>query len=1646
MSNNSFLRQTATTIVFIDASLSDYQTLQTGIIEGVKTVIISPEQDGIEQISQILQQHPHITTIHILSHGAPGCLYLGNSQLNLTNIHNYTQQLQQWQPQNILLYGCNVAAGDAGTEFIHKLHQITNATISASTTKTGNAALGGNWQLEVNIPVTETFHGTSLHLSDIVADTLHSYQGVFAPTLVGVWDILSYANAVTVVGNYAYAVGDTLDIIDISNPAIPVVKGSYKISNGRGVQVVGNYAYVADGNSGLQIIDISNPTTPTLKGNYDTSGWARGVQVVGNYAYVADSGSGLQIIDISNPTTPTLKGNYNTSGWAIGVQVVGNYAYVADNDSGLQIIDISNPTTPTLKGNYNTSGYARGVQVVGNYAYVADAGSGLQIIDISNPTTPTLKGNYDTSGNASGVQVVGNYAYVADYWSGLQIIDISNPSNPTLKGNYNTSGIAWGVQVVGNYAYVADNDSGLQIIDISNPTTPTLKGNYDTSDYAWGVQVVGNYAYVADNDSGLQIIDISNPTTPTLTGNYDTSDYAWGVQVVGNYAYVADEYSGLQIIDISNPTTPTLKGNYDTSGYAWGVQVVGNYAYVADNDSGLQIIDISNPTTPTLKGNYNTSDYARGVQVVGNYAYVADSVGGLKIINVSEFNNQAPTNLTLSTSTIAENQIIGTVIGNLTTTDPNTGDTFTYSLVTGDGATDNSLFTISNNQLTTNAVFDFETKNSYSIRVKTTDQDGLSFEKQLTIGVSNVNETPTNLTLSNNTVAENQIIGTVVGNLTTTDPDTENTFTYSLVTGDIATDNSLFTITNNQLTTNAVFDFETKNSYIIRVQTTDQDGLSFEQQLTIEITDLNEDESFTITPQQDIIDAQDGNDTITSIFANLQQQDTIDGGNGTDTLIITQGTDNDFISIDTNNITNQLDIPDTTVFGFENFDLSSFTGTVSFLGTAANDWIKSGTGNDDLTGGDGDDYLNGGTGTDLLIGGQGNDTYVVDNIGDIISEGLNRGIDTVESSITWTLNTWTLRNLENLTLQGTTAINGTGNTLNNIITGNAAANVLTGGAGADTLIGGAGNDTYYVDNTADTITENLNEGTDIVFSIIDYTLGDNLENLTLQGTTAINGTGNDLDNIITGNAAANVLTGGAGTDTLLGGAGNDSYYMDSTADTITENLNEGTDSVFSTVTYTLTTNLENLTLQGTTAINGTGNTLNNIITGNEADNVITGGTGADTLLGGAGNDTYYVDNTADIITELGGLGGQETDSVFSTVTYTLTTNLENLTLQGTTAINGTGNTLNNIITGNTGNNVLTGGTGADTLIGGAGNDSYYVDSTADIITENLNEGTDSVFSTVTYTLTTNLENLTLQGTTAINGTGNTLNNIITGNTGNNVLTGGTGADTLIGGAGNDTYYVDSTADIITELGGQGTDSVFSTVTYTLSTNLENLTLQGTTAINGTGNTLSNIITGNAAANVLTGGTGADTLLGGAGNDTYYVDNTADSITELGGQGTDSVFSTVTYTLTTNVENLVLQGTTSINGTGNDLNNTLVGNDGNNFLYGGTGADTFVGGLGNDTLYLGNDNAVDNVNYVLGDGTDTVYQFVRGVGGDKLNFTGIANFDVITSGNSTLVRIGDGIIGNPGFGTGQSLMTLSGTSGFNSTNASLNLFGGTFLFS
>jgi Domain of unknown function (DUF4347) len=164
---------TASHIVFIDAAIADYHSLVDGVIPNTEVFVIEPTHDGVDQITAILASYTNLnfTNIHIVAHGIPGCLYLGNTHLGLDTLDIYQPQLQQWQnTANILLYSCNVAAGDAGTELITKLHQLTKANIAASRQRVGSAVFGGNWELEVctaaikvNLAFTQTRRICHLH-------------------------------------------------------------------------------------------------------------------------------------------------------------------------------------------------------------------------------------------------------------------------------------------------------------------------------------------------------------------------------------------------------------------------------------------------------------------------------------------------------------------------------------------------------------------------------------------------------------------------------------------------------------------------------------------------------------------------------------------------------------------------------------------------------------------------------------------------------------------------------------------------------------------------------------------------------------------------------------------------------------------------------------------------------------------------------------------------------------------------------------------------------------------------------------------------------------------------------------------------------------------------------------------------------------------------------------------------------------------------------------------------------------------------------------------------------------------------------------------------------------------------------------------
>ncbi|KPF85649.1 hypothetical protein IP83_08540 [Novosphingobium sp. AAP93] len=344
----------------------------------------------------------------------------------------------------------------------------------------------------------------------------------------------------------------------------------------------------------------------------------------------------------------------------------------------------------------------------------------------------------------------------------------------------------------------------------------------------------------------------------------------------------------------------------------------------------------------------------------------------------------------------------------------------------------------------------------------------------------------------------------------------------------------------------------------------------------------------------------------------------------------------------------------------------------------------------------------------------------------------------------------------------------------------------------------------------------------------------------------MNGAGNAADNKLIGNEQANMLEGGSGNDTLTGNGGNDTLM---------------------------------------------------------------GGLGADVMSGGLGDDTYYVENLGDVVTETADpRGGLDTVVIngSAVTSYTLGAYVEDLTFNVSVSVKATGNSLDNVIRG---------GSASDTISGGDGNDSLYAASG---------------------------------------------NDILDGGNGNDLLDGSAGADVMTGGLGNDTYVVDSVNDKIIELAGQGTDTVVSSISYTLGDTLENLTLRGS-AYSATGNALSNTITGNDGKNLIDGRAGADTMIGRGGDDVYVVDNAGDKVIEDANGGKDVVKASVSFTLSANVEQLQLTGIAAINGTGNsgadwiggnDAANTLNGAAGNDTLRGNGGADVLIGGIGRDFSFGG----------------------------------------------------------------------------------------------
>lgn len=512
------------------------------------------------------------------------------------------------------------------------------------------------------------------------------------------------------------------------------------------------------------------------------------------------------------------------------------------------------------------------------------------------------------------------------------------------------------------------------------------------------------------------------------------------------------------------------------------------------------------------------------------------------------------------------------------------------------------------------------------------------------------------------------------------------------------------------------------------------------------------------------------------------------------------------------------------LYGSNDSDLlQSGSGNDFIKSEGGDDRLYAGSGDDTLDAGGGSDTISGGLGNDLLVGGAGNDTYFL-NVG--------HGVDTIidVDSAAGNVDVLQFNNVSSTQLRG---LNKSGNDLviaygttdqvtiqnyfnstdnrieqiqfsdgvtwsHSIQTTGSGNDLLLGTLGESFMLGGLGDDIYVVDSIGDTVLEYVNEGVDLIRSNVTIgLLAANVENLTLMGASAINAKGNGLSNLIIGNAANNILNGGSGNDTLKAGLGNDTYVVDAVADVVTENLNEGTDTVQSSVSIgSLAVNVENLMLMGTAAINGTGNELANYMVGNGANNGLSGGLGGDIIRGGLGNDTLD--------------GGDGSDWVdYRDMSAAVTVNLSNTSTAQNTGAAGLdlltnfenifGGSGNDTLIGNVNANIIRAGLGNDSLDGGAGIDYADYRDFNGALTVNLALTTAQNTGAAGTDTLINFENV-LGGAGNDTLSGNALANRIEGNVGNDLLSGAAGNDALLGGAGNDTYQFARTdgQDVITD--------------------------------------------------------------------------------------------------------------------------------------------------------------------------------------------------------------------------------------------------------
>jgi hypothetical protein len=482
------------------------------------------------------------------------------------------------------------------------------------------------------------------------------------------------------------AQGHGLKLFDVSNPAAPILRGSYESAAGiTDLVVAGGRAYL--GTDGIVILDVSDPAGPNLLRNFSACSSYR-LDLVGATLYSASS-CGLQIIDVANPQSPRIIGAFAEFGTMLAVS--NGVAYTSASYIGYRdwtyyhtwAVDVSNPARPALLYKYIEAGrppdiwaageslYLNGVFIfdlrwpqppvqvatldvksfrdmalVGDVAYVLEY-NGLTVFDVSAPAAPVRHGHYTMLGTVDGVRVVGSTLYTYGPY-GVQIIDVANPRQPQIIGEYSIRRIE-DVEVAGSSAYVVA-ENGFEILDVSDPVSPTLRSRLryvPTVD----VEVRGTTAYLGNRMcfpapwmptgcsqtlSSLSRVDVSNPAGPLVEEDIHSyappaesrDSYLWDLDVAGDVFYAALGHG----IDVYNQADGS---NHVYPGYVWDVEVVDQRLF-ALTSTELQIYDASDPQALPLLGSLDMSWTLSDLKISGTLAYVASDPHGLRVVSVAD--------------------------------------------------------------------------------------------------------------------------------------------------------------------------------------------------------------------------------------------------------------------------------------------------------------------------------------------------------------------------------------------------------------------------------------------------------------------------------------------------------------------------------------------------------------------------------------------------------------------------------------------------------------------------------------------------------------------------------------------------------------------------------------------------------------------------------------------------------------------------------------------------------------------------------------------------------------------------------------------------------------------------------------------------